>query len=113
MVATGERRARAATALVFFLTGVVGGTWSARIPAVQERLNLSDGALGVALLGLEGAISDAERRRFEAHLGECDFCVEYLDQMRHIAGDLRGLSGETIGAERREALLSAFRQLHV
>jgi MFS family permease len=54
MVATGERRARAATALVFFLTGVVGGTWSARIPAVQERLDLSDGALGVALLGLEG-----------------------------------------------------------
>ena len=62
---------------------------------------------------LEGAISDAERRRVEAHLGECDFCVEYLDQMRHIAGDLHGLSGETIAAERREALLSAFRQLHV
>ena len=54
MVATGERRARAATTLVFFLTGVVGGTWAARIPAVQERLDLSDGALGIALLGLEG-----------------------------------------------------------
>src|SRR4051794_27613941 len=48
------RHARAATALVFFLTGVVGGTWAARIPAVQERLGLSDGGLGVALLGLEG-----------------------------------------------------------
>jgi hypothetical protein len=33
---------------------VVGGTWAARIPAVQERLGLSDGALGAALLGLEG-----------------------------------------------------------
>jgi MFS family permease len=54
MVPTDDRRARAATALVFFLTGVVGGTWAARIPAVQERLDLSDGALGVALLGLEG-----------------------------------------------------------
>jgi MFS family permease len=54
MAATDERRARAATTLVFFLTGVVGGTWAARIPAVQERLDLSDGALGVALLGLEG-----------------------------------------------------------
>jgi MFS family permease len=54
MGSASVRRARAATALVFFLTGVVGGTWAARIPAVQERLGLSDGALGVALLGLEG-----------------------------------------------------------
>jgi anti-sigma factor RsiW len=62
---------------------------------------------------LEGSISDSERRRFEAHLGECDFCVEYLDQMRHIAGDLRGLSGESIAPERRDALLAAFREPHV
>jgi anti-sigma factor RsiW len=62
---------------------------------------------------LDGAISDTDRRRFEAHLGECDLCVEYLDQMRHVAGELRGLSGETIAAERRDALLAAFRELHV
>jgi MFS family permease len=54
MVPTGDRRARTATALVFFLTGLVGGTWAARIPAVQDRLDLSPGELGVALLGLEG-----------------------------------------------------------
>jgi MFS family permease len=54
MASASVRNARGATALVFFLTGVVGGTWAARIPAVQERLDLSDGALGLALLGLEG-----------------------------------------------------------
>jgi MFS family permease len=54
MLSAAAHRARVATTLVFFLTGVIGGTWAARIPAVQERLDLSDGALGVALIGLEG-----------------------------------------------------------
>ena len=31
---------------------------------------------------LEGALSDAERERFEAHLAECEGCRRYLDQMR-------------------------------
>jgi MFS family permease len=52
------RRARAATTLVFFLTGAVMATYAARIPAVQERLGLSAGELGLAILGLEaGAIA--------------------------------------------------------
>ncbi len=36
---------------VFFANGVVIGTWVVRIPAVQGRLGLSEGLLGVALLG--------------------------------------------------------------
>jgi MFS family permease len=44
---------RAATAL-FVLTGLVSATWAARIPAIQEQLALSAGALGLAVLGLEG-----------------------------------------------------------
>ena len=31
---------------------------------------------------LEGALDDDERARFEEHLGECDRCRAYLDQMR-------------------------------
>ena len=31
---------------------------------------------------LEGALSAAERRRFEAHLAGCPHCTEYLAQMR-------------------------------
>ena len=62
---------------------------------------------------LEGATTAEDRRRFEQHLGECDFCVEYVDQMRRIAGELHGLRGETIAPERRDALLAAFRDLRV
>ena len=31
---------------------------------------------------LEGALSKAQRRRFEAHLARCPDCPEYLAQMR-------------------------------
>ncbi|BBL79525.1 MFS transporter [Rubrobacter xylanophilus] len=36
---------------VFFLNGVLVASWFVRIPAVQERLDLGEGLLGVALLG--------------------------------------------------------------
>jgi MFS family permease len=47
------RRARAATVLLFFLTGAVFATWAARIPTIQERLDLSPGELSLVLVGLE------------------------------------------------------------
>ena len=31
---------------------------------------------------LDGALSRADRRRFEAHLADCPHCTEYLAQMR-------------------------------
>jgi anti-sigma factor RsiW len=31
---------------------------------------------------LEGALSEADRRRFERHLAGCPHCTEYLAQMR-------------------------------
>src|SRR3954469_17564896 len=48
-----DRRARAATTVVFFLTGAVFAAWSTRLPAIKEQLHLSNGALAVAILGLE------------------------------------------------------------
>jgi MFS family permease len=48
------RRARAANTAVFFATGAVYGAWATRIPAIQDRLDLTAGALGLAILGLEG-----------------------------------------------------------
>jgi len=42
---------------VFFLTGAGTANWAVRIPAVQSALGLSDGRLGLALLGVSaGAI---------------------------------------------------------
>src|SRR5579883_2644320 len=45
------RAARLAVAVHFFLTGVTFASWAVRIPAVQAKLGLSPGELGVALLG--------------------------------------------------------------
>jgi MFS family permease len=52
------RRARIATTVVFAVTGFVFASWAARIPAVQDRLGLPAGALGVAFLALNaGAVA--------------------------------------------------------
>ena len=53
-VAAQLAEARAATTAVFFVTGAVSAAWASRIPAVQERLDLSAGALSVVFLALEG-----------------------------------------------------------
>lgn len=46
------RRARWATATFFLLLGVLFGSWVVRIPAVQNRLGLEEGQLGIALLSM-------------------------------------------------------------
>ena len=57
MVTNRERWARGATTLIFFMTGWVYAAWATRIPSIKEELGLSDGALALAILGLEaGAI---------------------------------------------------------
>lgn len=43
---------RAAITTIFALNGVVLGTWGARIPAIQDRLDVGPGALSLALAGL-------------------------------------------------------------
>jgi MFS family permease len=45
------RPARVAVAMLFFLNGMIFASWATRIPAVQARLALSPGELGLALLG--------------------------------------------------------------
>ena len=46
------RMARLAVLAIFFLNGVGIATWVVRIPAVKERLSLSAGLLGLALLAV-------------------------------------------------------------
>jgi anti-sigma factor RsiW len=60
---------------------------------------------------LEGALPEDERRRFEDHLESCPFCVEYVEQMREVGGGLRGIATEGFSAQRRQALIEAFRDL--
>ncbi|WP_344394991.1 MFS transporter [Actinomadura alba] len=44
------RRARIAVAVVFAVHGAVSGSFATRIPWIQDRLGMSEGALGLALL---------------------------------------------------------------
>ena len=38
--------------------------------------------VGLVTEYIEGALSDADRRRFEAHIAGCPNCTEYLAEMR-------------------------------
>jgi anti-sigma factor RsiW len=60
---------------------------------------------------LEDALPDHERRRFEAHLTECDGCRGYLEDMRRLIGSLNDVPEPPPDAVTREALLRAFRDL--
>jgi anti-sigma factor RsiW len=60
---------------------------------------------------LEDALGDADRRRFEAHLGECEECVAYVEQIRAtIAGAERSAAQvPPLDPDLREGVRNAFR----
>ena len=57
----------------------------------------------------EGNMAPQDRLRFDAHLAECPYCVNYLDQMRTTIAALGKLTEESISSEARDELLVAFR----
>ena len=58
---------------------------------------------------LEGALDDAERARFEQHIGECDGCTNYLDQMRVTIAVVGRLDADDLSDEAKSELVAAFR----
>jgi anti-sigma factor RsiW len=58
---------------------------------------------------LEGTLPARDRRRFERHIGTCEYCDRYLDQMRITIRTLGRLPEEEISPAARDALLDAFR----
>jgi len=58
---------------------------------------------------LEGTLPEAERARFDYHLGLCPGCQTYLDQMRLTVRVVGRLSEESIAPEARNEFLKAFR----
>ena len=60
---------------------------------------------------LEGALPDAERVRFEAHIAECDGCAGYLEDMRRLAGSLPEAAPPPLDPATREVLLRAYRDV--
>jgi anti-sigma factor RsiW len=61
---------------------------------------------------LEGALPAAESRRLRRHLETCPGCAEYLEQLRTIAGSLRGVTEDSFPAEIRDGLIADFRDRH-
>ena len=58
---------------------------------------------------LDGALSAADRRRFEAHLEECEDCRAYVAQFASTLNALVALRGDDAAPDGLEALLDAFR----
>jgi anti-sigma factor RsiW len=57
---------------------------------------------------LEGTLPVEDVERFQAHLGECDGCERYLDQVRATVAALGRIPPESLSAAQQEALLAAF-----
>jgi anti-sigma factor RsiW len=59
---------------------------------------------------LEGALSPADRRRFEAHLVGCPHCTEYLAQMRETIRLAGRVAPEDFSPEMRTDLTDLYRR---
>ncbi len=58
---------------------------------------------------LEGALTRSQRRRFEAHLADCEHCSEYLEQMRATIALTGRLRAEDLTPEMREDFTALYR----
>ena len=57
----------------------------------------------------EGALSEEERLRFDEHIGTCQGCRIYLEQMRQTIAVVGRLSEESLAPDAERELLEAFR----
>ena len=58
---------------------------------------------------LEGALADAERARFDGHIGVCDGCANHLDQMRVTVTVVGQIELAHLSEQTTSDLLAAFR----
>jgi anti-sigma factor RsiW len=57
---------------------------------------------------LDGTLPDQDRVRFEAHLEECAWCVNYVEQIRETILTVGELDAESIAPETRREIVEAF-----
>jgi anti-sigma factor RsiW len=57
----------------------------------------------------EGALSEEQRLRFDDHIGRCDGCTVYLEQMRVTVSLVGHLPRAALSPEAEAELLEAFR----
>jgi anti-sigma factor RsiW len=58
---------------------------------------------------LEGALDRRTRARFERHISGCDYCTEYIAQIRETVRLTGMLREDQLEPRAREELLAAFR----
>jgi anti-sigma factor RsiW len=58
---------------------------------------------------LDGALDPATEQRFVEHLGLCDGCEIYVEQIRRTAAEVGQVEPENLSEETRDRLLDAFR----
>ncbi len=85
-----------------------------RLPRFRKKATRSDELSCRELVRLvtdylEGALSETELRRFDAHLTACDGCTTYLAQMQDTIRITGALTEESLDPEARDELLAAFR----
>lgn len=61
---------------------------------------------------LEGELSRADRRRFEAHIGACPHCSAYVEQMRATLAEVGRIPFGTLSPDAERELLAAFPGWH-
>ena len=59
---------------------------------------------------LESTMSPGDRARFEAHLGGCPHCREYLAQMRKTLDVLGRIEPEDLAPEVQDELIALYRR---
>jgi anti-sigma factor RsiW len=59
---------------------------------------------------LEGALSRADRRRFESHLAGCPHCTEYLAQMRKTIELSGRVTPEDLSPQMQDDFIALYRQ---
>ncbi len=58
---------------------------------------------------LEGALSPADRQRFDLHIGKCDWCKLYVDQIRLTIQAAGELTEDFVDPRAKNELLAVFR----
>jgi anti-sigma factor RsiW len=58
---------------------------------------------------LAGTLDRVDRRRFDAHIAECDGCAAYVDQMRQTVEAFGHLDEQSLDPHAREELMGVFR----
>ena len=83
-----------------------------RLPLLSRRRHdlVCQQAVELVTDYLEGALSRADRRRFESHLAGCPHCTEYLAQMRETIELTGRLEPEDLAPQMREEFTDLYRR---